>query len=201
MEVLQQIKRKGCKRNFRSIKRLRGTKTKEKIKKLLIPILFALANPIFSRSTDECKYFQILTYLHTNKKANQQIKKYSRNLVNKKVKFIEFNVSPWIDFHGIREFKDRISDSVGIAKELIVDEKLFFQMYSFNFFKSNILDRIERNESKLFLSFSKPIGNCLVVELLNFNTEILEVENLGEKLKCFLFLISLVISRMFFLMA
>ena len=155
------------------------------MKKLLIPFLLVLANPIFSQSAEECKYFEILTYLRTTKHVNQQIKEYSDHLIKTKDKYVEFNVSPWIDFLGIREFRNIVNpDSVGISKELITDEESFYRTYYFKSYKSRLLDSIiERNDSKLFLTFSNPIGNCLVVELLNFNTEMFRGRKFGRGVK------------------
>jgi len=153
-----------------------------KLKIILLSFLFVFTKPVFAQSGDECKYFEVLTYLHTNRTINEQIKKYSLGIVKLKTKFVEFNVSPWVEFLQIVDFRDRANpDNVSISKELINDDKLFYKKYYFDPFKSHLLDSvIERNESKLYLTFSKPIENFLIAEILNFNSEMLRGAKYGR---------------------
>ncbi len=62
---------------------------------------------------------------------------------------------------------------LGITEEMKNDEKLYYNKYFFESFISDFLQKLaQSNESKLFLTFSKPVENYLVIELGNFDPKI-----------------------------
>lgn len=144
------------------------------MKTFLLYILLLVSTCLFSQSNDECKYFTVLTYLKTNTAINKQIKEYTSFWKTKKFKFLDMNVSPWVEFIEIRQFKDKIiPDSIGLSKEIVSDDRLYYKAYNFEPFKSGLLaETIEENDSKLYLTFSKVIGNTLLIEILNSKNEL-----------------------------
>jgi hypothetical protein len=138
------------------------------MKTLLLSVLLLVSIDVFSQSNDECKYFTVLTYLNTNKAINKQIKEYYNFGKANKSRFLDMNVTAWIEFMEIYEFKNKIiPDSIGLSKEIVSDDRLYFKTYNFEPFKSVLLsETIEENDSKLYLTFSKVIGNSLLIEIL-----------------------------------
>jgi hypothetical protein len=134
-------------------------------------IFSILANFIYSQSSDECKYSMTIAYLRTNIQINERIKLFFRKEVSKKDKYVDFNLSDRIDFFPISYFQEQLNTKdYGIDKELINDSKMYYDRYYFKSFSSEFLSKIKSpNESKLFLTFSKPVGDHLVVELRNYN--------------------------------
>lgn len=145
--------------------------------------------PAKSQSNDECRYLMALTYLRTNTQINEEIKGlFSRiKLIKKKDKFVEFHLSNRVDFLSITGFKEDLdSTNFGIGKELINNYKLYHEKYFFESFRSEFLRRIaEPNESKLFLTFSKPVENYLVAEIGNFDPELYQTKKFGLGMKIF----------------
>ena len=149
---------------------------------ILISFLF-LAEASMSQSVDECKYLSALTYLRTNANINERIKGlFSRiKIINKKDRFVEFNLSNRVDYLSIYDFKETLnSKDFGISKELINDNKLFYTKYFFESFRSEFLKKIiDSNESKLFLTFSKPFDNYLLAIIGNSNPDLTGTFRMG----------------------
>lgn len=126
------------------------------------------------QNSDDCKYLTVLTFLRTNKAINEKIKKFFPKHINKKDKYVEFNISNRIDFIGISSFKERLKEKkYSIENDLIDDSGLYYKKVFFESFKSDFLENlIEHNNSKLYLTFSKPIKDYLVVELGDFDPAI-----------------------------
>lgn len=166
-------------------------KNKMKIQKkvLCFFLLFSLfANSIYSQSSDDCKYSMTITYLRTNIQINERIKHLFPKAVNKKDTYVDFNLSDRIDFLQISYFQEQLSmKDYGIDKELIKDSKMYYDKYYFKSFSSEFLNKIKSpNESKLFLTFSKPVGDHLVVELRNYNPALDESGKLGKAMLIFI---------------
>lgn len=142
-----------------------------------------------SQSADECKYLMILTYLRTNTQINEQIKGlFSRIKITKaKDKYVEFNLSNRIDFLNIYDFKEELnSKNIEISKELINEPKLYSKNFFFESFRSEFLKNImQQNDSKLFLTFSKPVDNYLVAIIGNSNPELTGTFRMGLGMKMF----------------
>jgi hypothetical protein len=147
-------------------------------------LFFVIA--VKSQSNDECKYISVLTYLRTNVHANEEIKIIFNRFIKKKDKFIEFNLSNRIDFIGIQDFKEDLqSDNFGIDTTLINNARLYRVKYFFDSYRSDFLKKIIQQpmESKLFLTFSKPIDNYLIAELGNFDPDINVTTKFGKGLE------------------
>lgn len=141
---------------------------------------------IHAQNSDECKYFQVLSFINTNTEFNKQVKS-SLNLykIKKRTKFIEFNVSPWIMFIEIRQFKDKIHpDSFELDKEIVSNDRLYYKRYNFEPYKSSYLEKtLEKRNASLYLSFSKVIGNTLLVEILNYDNNPKIIKRIGRGVK------------------
>jgi hypothetical protein len=112
----------------------------------------------------------VLNYFHTNAEVNEKIKHFFPTLIKKKDRYIEFKVSDRIDFHSIRHFYEQLkSKNLGISQDLL-DPSYFYKRYYFTSFNSVFLKKLLiLNDSKLFLTFSKPFDKYLIVELGNFD--------------------------------
>ncbi|MFN8292060.1 MAG: hypothetical protein U0U70_17535 [Chitinophagaceae bacterium] len=155
--------------------------------KIKLSLLFLFIYGIAHGQNDtECKYLQVVAYMTTNSQFNDQIKTYlTLNKNEKKQKVFEFNVTPWIQFIELREFKNKVSaDSTGIEKETIAYEKMFFKKYNFEPYKSSYLEKIfTKNSSRYFLTFSRIINNILLVEILNFENHPKGIRRIGSGVK------------------
>lgn len=165
-------------------------KMKISYKKIIIQTLFLIAViSVNSQTSDQCKYLIVLTYIRTNTDINDKIKVFFPRTVRKKDKYVEFNLSDRVDFIGISHFKERIqADTIryGITQELLNDNKAYIKKYFFESFRSDFLKKIaERNSSRLFLTFSKPVDNYLVAELGDFNPEINQKVKYGKGMLMF----------------
>jgi hypothetical protein len=139
-----------------------------------------------AQSSDECKYLSVLTYMRTNSKFNKQLKEHlSLKKIEKKQIYFEFNINPVIEFLDILEFKDKLNyDSLSIDKTTFMNDRLFYEKNHFDTFESVFLGQIiEKNSSKYYLTFSKPFGNLLIVEMLNFENRINRVRRFGSGVK------------------
>lgn len=142
-----------------------------------------------SQTREDCKYLTVLTYIRTNAEINNKIKAFFPWAAKKKDKYVEFNLSDRIDFIGISYFKEKLkADTIGygINEELLTTDTGYYKRYFFESFRSEFLKKIiERNGSSLFLTFSKPIDNYLVVELGNFDPEINQKVKYGKGMQMF----------------
>jgi len=112
----------------------------------------------------------VLTYLRTNTKVNETIKAFFPKLTSKKSKYVDFNLSTRIDFMSISYFNEKLKNSdIILEPELLENPKLYHKKYYFDSYESTFLSKIaQSNDSKLYLTFSKPIEDHLIVELGNF---------------------------------
>lgn len=152
------------------------------------PFIFTLLISVSTQaqSNDECKYFQVISFIRTNSEFNNQIKDYLiLNKAFKKANFIDLHISPWIKFIAITQFKDKInSDSVGISKDILTNDRLYFKAYNFEYFKSSLLEKTTNsNEKTFYLTFSKVIGNTLLVEILNYDNGPQMINHFGSGVK------------------
>lgn len=134
-----------------------------------------------AQTTDECKFLTALAYMRTNEKFNSLLKEYlPLNKVERKTKYVEFNVSSLVEFVEITEFKNKINyDSVPVERTVFTDDRLFYSKYHFEPFKSDFLEALfEKSQARYTLTFSIPIGNILLVEVLNY-------ENLANRARRF----------------
>jgi hypothetical protein len=152
----------------------------------LIFVLFIVGGTSYPQTNDECKYFQVITFIKTNAELNSQIKDFlTLDKKSKKEKFIEINISPWIQFIEFRQFKDKVSaDSVDVSKEIISDDRLYYKTYYFEPYRSTFLESTTgKTAAKLYLTFSKMVGNTLLVEILNFDNHPNIIRRIGSGVK------------------
>ncbi len=122
----------------------------------------------FSQYEEYCKYQAVLSYIRCDRKVNERIKIFFPKLVSKKDKYVELNISSRIDFLSIIPFKtELLRKEYFTNKELLKnDSSSYYKRYYFESYESDFLrNLIEPNSSKLYLTFSKPFGDYLVVEI------------------------------------
>lgn len=145
-----------------------------------------ISKSIVAQTADECKYFDVISYLKTNIVINNEIKSY-RTIpkAEKNSKYLDFNILPWIEFITFEQFKNEANlDSTGIDREVLMNDQLYYDTYHFEPLKSTLLEKtIERNDAKLFLTFSKVIGNTLLAEILNSDNTPHRIRRMGSGVK------------------
>ena len=153
---------------------------------VFIFFLSMISNSVRSQTNDECRYLMVLNYLQSSMVVKQKADLYFREIVDKKDKYIELNLSDRIDFLGISLFREQLKiKNYGIETELNNDS-LYYVRYSFKSFRSEFLRKIRApNNSKLFLTFSKPVDDYLVVELRNYDPEMDGNRKFGKALQLF----------------
>jgi hypothetical protein len=150
---------------------------------LFLSALTFLGNQAKSQSNDECKYLMVLNYLRTNIKVNERLKLMfvKRKLANKRDKYVDFKISPKVTFMSLGGFRDSLKSSeLGISEVLIENYERFRDKYYFSSLNLDFLKKIDQaNNSQLYLTFSKPIGNFLVVEIGSTDPEIIGIRHFG----------------------
>lgn len=122
-----------------------------------------------SLDTLDSKYLVALIYLKTNEKAKSAIKRSFRYLIKKREKCINFNVSNQVDYLGIWYFYGQLKqNNYGIPEEFIENSSLYDEKYKFDSYQNNSLGKlINKPDTRLYLTFSKPVKNHLVAEILD----------------------------------
>ncbi len=157
------------------------------MKKIIIIItLFFLSHNIYSQNIDH-RYLSIITYLKTNKEINDKIKEVFKKLTKKRDKYVEFNLSKRIDFLGIDAFNNMLSfKKHEIHQPYLNDNSLYYKQYYFESYEYSLLEKIIKpNSSELFLTFSKPIDNHLIIEIGYMNPKVYKEVKFGLVLQVF----------------
>ena len=153
------------------------------MKNIIIAIIaFFTIESAKSQSNEDCKYLSVLTYCRTNTDVNKKIKLFFPSLVTKKEKYVEFNVSDRIEFLDVSYFKDKlVQGHYGINEDLLANAQEYRKKFYFEPYQSELLKNlVQRNQSKLFLTFSKPVGDWLVVQLAAFDPELKRTVKFGK---------------------
>lgn len=140
------------------------------IKKYIIVVIAFLFFTFSAKSqtSDECKYLTVLIYMQTNTQVNEQVKLFFPRQTKKKDKYVEFNLSALISFVSISNLQERLEKYM-TSDTLLNDSRSFYKKYYFDSFKSEFLENLmEQTDSKLFLTFSKPINDFLLAEINDF---------------------------------
>lgn len=128
---------------------------------------------IKAQNSDECKYLTVLLYLHTNDIFLEKSKNFYPNFIKKKANCIKFNIDQTIRFIDFQTFENQLKNKNYISQEFIKSNKLYYEKYFFEPFESNFLKNIvSANKSNLFITFSKPIENYLLIEISHINPEL-----------------------------
>ena len=129
-------------------------------------VCFHLLSVYAHSQNDTLKYQTVLSYLDTNKASQNIIRAVFKDFIKKKQP-IKFRISPWVKFMLISRFKDKIQPADYLLTETQVnDYNQYLRDYNFDTFISEFLkskDKVTNN--RLFLSFSKPLNNYLIVEI------------------------------------
>lgn len=114
------------------------------------------------------KYQSVLLHIRSDSKINEQIKMAFPKLTSKKEKYVEFNVFGRVDFLSLNPFKnDLLEKEYFTRKELLgTDSASYFKNFFFESFESDFLKKIAMpNNSKLYLTFSRPFDSFLIAEI------------------------------------
>ena len=146
-------------------------KIKNAILSLILLSLFSYNSN--AQSSEDCKYLMILNYLHSNATIIEKIKGLYKQigLINKKEKHVDFKIVDTVEFFYLSTFRfhDTLKSSeLGLEQNLIDSSNLYRKNFYFEPFESPFLKRVSfRKDSHLYLTFSKPIANYVIVELNN----------------------------------
>jgi len=153
----------------------------------VLALVVLVESNVKAQSDHECKYLSVITYLRTNVEINDRIKMFFPGIVKKKEKFIEFNLYDLIGFLGIVGMQKQILEKGFLFDGDSLNAVSFSKKYFFMPIKSEFLTGLkwENNSAKLFLSFSKPVGNYLMVELTDFDPELTGGRKFGNAMQFF----------------
>ena len=154
------------------------------IKKYIIPcILLSFSISAKSQFPEECRYLSVLTYLRTNTGINTSIKSqfFKGQKNHKKDKFVHFQINDSVTFLNIYDFLDQLYlKEIGISQDLISNPQLYKDKYYFKPYKSEFLSKIDEDSTSfIYLTFSKPIDNYIIVEFGNMNPKLYGVKQWG----------------------
>lgn len=142
------------------------------MRKLIYLLIFILCcqTSLSQESATDTKYLKALIYLKTNTSINEKLQVFQKKWIKKnnsrKKCFVEFNLAQDVDFMPIFDFRNKIDYSkCDLDKELIEDMYLYKEKYFFESFKIPLFrELVSENSSRLYLTFSKPVGNYLIAE-------------------------------------
>ncbi len=145
----------------------------------IIAPLCILPNGVYAQDSINNKYLVSLIYLKSNKAINLEIKKTFPHAVKKREQYIEFNLREEIMFLPIYFFENQlIKKNFRIEKEFITTRSLYNKRYGFSSYQYPLFGKLlEKSDSKIVLTFSEPIEDYLVAEMLDARL------NLGSAIK------------------
>lgn len=118
------------------------------------------------------KYLTTLIYLKTDKEINQKIRNFNNKWLKKqkikKNECVDFNLSKYVSYMPIPDLNYEVDYAKYTDSDSLVDnnkshrEKYNFELQEVPEFKK----LVPNTESKLYLLFSKPIDNYLIVEFM-----------------------------------
>lgn len=116
------------------------------------------------------KYMSATIYLRSNRDLNDSIKKVFPKLTKKKSDFVSINLTDDIRFQGLEEFELQIESEDLLPDSLLkIPPQEFNDIYRFNPYKIQILGKLLNfPDSKLFLTFSQPVGNILTAKITTY---------------------------------
>jgi len=141
------------------------------IQKYLIAffILFGFnTTDLKAQNSDGCRYLAVIDYIRTNISFNKDIKAFFK-ISTKKQEFVEFAIYDTVSFIGIGGLEERLKEKKFIPDTEINSRKYYEDKY-FNSYHSSFLKKMNwSNDSKIYLSFSRPTDNYLLAELTDLN--------------------------------
>ncbi len=137
---------------------------------IFIFFFLALSLKLNAQKLLDDKYLIAIIYLRTNEAANEQMKQTFQKLARKKSRYVDFNIHDQITFLEIWPFQSQLLEQgLGIDKGLVSNENLYRSKYRFKPYTNELLASLmKKPESKLFLTFSKPVDDFLLAEMTTF---------------------------------
>ncbi|MBN8687590.1 MAG: hypothetical protein J0M10_11235 [Chitinophagales bacterium] len=157
-------------------------------KLLFYILLFSIFHEANAQQDEGCKYLAVVSYIRTNYAVNDKIKLFFPHAAKKKQLFVEVGLYEKISFLNISGFEVRLKEKKYILDEkIITNPNLYYDKYYFTPYISSFLEQVKwQSESKLFLSFSKPIDNYLIAEITDFNPGKYGGSKFGKGMKMFI---------------
>lgn len=157
------------------------------LKMKFLLVCFWLA-PFLASSQANLKntYLTSLIYLTSNENVKLKIKETFPYLYKKKQNCVSFNSYGEVAFIPIEGFDKRLFFKNSVLDTSIVNNRsLFNEKYDFeSYTDSLLLNVLPKSNTNLFIIFSKPIGNMLLAEVLDY--ELCRSYKMGSALR-FLF--------------
>jgi hypothetical protein len=126
-------------------------------------IVFFRAN---AQSEADFKYLTVFSYLKTDERINEELKRAFRFKKKRNQRFVEFNVMNRVDFLDVSLFLNNSDFMESLEEGMnINDNKEFRATYAFeSYYSQFLLEMFPTNNSELYLTFSQSFGNYLIVE-------------------------------------
>lgn len=138
------------------------------MKNLVFIIVLLSSMNIFAQKVDhlDSKYLTALIYLKTNSNVNNEIKKFRQHWLKKeknRENTEDFNLSKYVSYLPVPTLK-KIVNSHNIIE---IDKNEHRIKYYFDMYENELFNELfPKNQSKIYLLFSKPIDNYLVAEFM-----------------------------------
>jgi hypothetical protein len=109
-------------------------------------------------------------------------------VLKKKQLFVDFGLYEKVTFLNIAGFEARLKEKKYLLNDTLINNpNLYYKRYYFIPYESEMLRQLKWNtESKLFLSFSKPIDNYLIAEVTDFDPNKYGGSKFGKGMKMFI---------------
>lgn len=149
----------------------------------MVAFLFMTITHSFSQSVDNCKYFSAINFVSKDEQLNKHLQVLFFPKQKKKTR-IDISISSNVRFMNITGMESDIIEKKFLEPDE-VKTKIFREKYSFEPFVSGFLDSLKWvGKDNVFLSFSLPVNNCLLIEFTGSNPANTYIS--GPTLKAFL---------------
>lgn len=155
---------------------------------LFLCFFFTSSCKLNAQQDEGCKYLAVITHIRTNQTVSEKLKQFFPALVKRKQLFVDFGLCDKVSFLNISGFEARLKEKKYILNDTLINNpNLYYKRHYFISYESDLLRQIKWNtESKLFLSFSKPIDNYLIAEITDFDPGKYGGSKFGKGMKMFI---------------
>ncbi|MEM7374971.1 MAG: hypothetical protein AAF587_40635 [Bacteroidota bacterium] len=132
----------------------------------IIFCLFAFSFNGFAQTPESEKFLTALFHLQKSEEINKDIKQVYKKYAKMECKTVKINLGSKVRFHKLFSSAYDPSELSRLGADLTFHDNDFIKQNRFNPFGNPILAGIiEKNDSRLFLTFSKPIDSFLLAEI------------------------------------
>lgn len=134
----------------------------------ILVFLFITINQSFSQPVENCKYLSAINFVTKDEQINKRLQVLFFPKKKKKRR-IDISISSNVRFMNITGMESDIIEKNFLEPDE-ADTKIFREKYSFEPFISSFLDSLGWvGKDNVFLSFSLPVNNCLLIEFTKSN--------------------------------